>query len=582
MKKKHIILTLLMALAFAAHAERVEILKGAMFGYMSENGRYVAQRSNNGTIIFDRETSKPYTYSSQHNFGLGNSFADDGTIVGRTSENIPAYWKDGEWHPLPMRPADANCYYAAANGITPDGSRIVGVVGCSGWPGYGEMLVAPIYWDRGEDGLYQPYNVLPNPSRDITGRWPQYATALHISADGRTILGQMQDYSGMLCYQLIYKEDEQGRWTYTQCGADDLVKPGAKWPEYPQTPVEPEVEKYITQDEIRSYNAAMQAYRDSVNSAPITGKNPQYYPQPADFIKANRAKWEKDQNTYKAAMEDYNLGIEKFKVAWKTFVRGSSYRYNGIKLSRSGKYYSANYNYPDPNPEPGTTPVGFISPKMYSMDSPDAGTLSVMRNAGVFSISDEGVIMAASPVSGSDVKYARTPYIIYPGHEPEEFITWVEREHPDTYQWLSENLTFSATIYETDESGNLVEVTLPPTIYPGTLSANTTMRRFIGYLYNPDTGGGISYLIDLDAPTNGVEDAENTPVAVWYQQEGRTLHILGDGMADTCIYNLDGTLVYSGSTSDGVLSLQSLPNGAYIARTSVEGKTVATTKLIIR
>lgn len=115
-----------------------------------------------------------------------------------------------------------------------------------------------------------------------------------------------------------------------------------------------------------------------------------------------------------------------------------------------------------------------------------------------------------------------------------------------------------------------------------TLSANTTMRRFIGYLYNPDTGGGISYLIDLDAPTNGVEDAENTPVAVWYQQEGRTLHILGDGMAETCIYNLDGTLVYTGSTSDGVLSLQSLPNGAYIARTSVEGKTVATTKVIIR
>ncbi len=190
------------------------------FDKMSSNGKWLATQTMGTVYIYDRDKDTYYEFiasedavSEYYATGIGNCWSDDGILVGSVNDVDCAYWMDEEWNELPIN-REENLGLNMANGITPDGSRIVGSVGISSISIYSEQMIKPVYWDRLPDGSYDMYKELPYPAPDFCGRVPQSISAVCISDDGKTILGQIVDWSGWYIYPIVYQQQADGSWTY--------------------------------------------------------------------------------------------------------------------------------------------------------------------------------------------------------------------------------------------------------------------------------------------------------------------------------------------------------------------------------
>ncbi|MGM9859621.1 MAG: hypothetical protein ACI31C_02575, partial [Muribaculaceae bacterium] len=219
--KKSLLVIAMMAAGVAAQAQFVEPL--AMPGYswqgISPDGKYVVSELNGTLSIINLETYEEFLYEedwstgASYSGGLGNYLSATGIILGSTtSDGNACYWKDGEWFEL-YSEGTTDCNLA--NGITPDGSRICGSVSQAPFSVDAKVIMqVPCYWDATEDG-YGEYHVLPHPETDFSGRIPQYITALYISEDGKTIAGQVRDYTGFCVYPILYTQNADGEWSYS-------------------------------------------------------------------------------------------------------------------------------------------------------------------------------------------------------------------------------------------------------------------------------------------------------------------------------------------------------------------------------
>ncbi len=100
-------------------------------------------------------------------------------------------------------------------------------------------MSVPVLWIRGEDGNFGKPVELPYPTTDITGRVPQYVTAIALSDDGSTVLGQVRDYSGRIHYPIVYTNNN-GEWTYS-LPAMSLVNPdNIELPKIPEKDLQPQ------------------------------------------------------------------------------------------------------------------------------------------------------------------------------------------------------------------------------------------------------------------------------------------------------------------------------------------------------
>lgn len=238
MKKQLLTLACASFIACTCFGQTMKKYEGLLFDKMSPNGQWTTQAMQGSVVIFNRVDSVFYVYGdgeggSAYSIGQGNAINNDGIIVGGISDSQPAYWQDGEWNLLPLAEADT-VVFNSADGITPDGRRIAGTMACTKWDlnASGQML-APVVWTKGEDGKYGMYQRLPQPTRDFSGRIPMYITARSISDDGKTIFGQISDYSGMYPCLIVYKEDADGNWSYQTLGEELLYKEGAEFPAWP-------------------------------------------------------------------------------------------------------------------------------------------------------------------------------------------------------------------------------------------------------------------------------------------------------------------------------------------------------------
>ena len=189
--KKTLLSLAVLLLSTSGMAQVTRHHDGFYFDKMSENGKYLATENQGCVFIYDQDRDEYFEFYSSDDavteyyaVGIGNSISNDGIVVGGVNDATCAYYKDGEWHALPVK--EENQALNLAYAITPDGSRIVGRVGNTGLDMNSSQMVKPVYWDRNAEGGYDVYHNLPYPQKDFCGRTPQYVTAISVSSDGKT------------------------------------------------------------------------------------------------------------------------------------------------------------------------------------------------------------------------------------------------------------------------------------------------------------------------------------------------------------------------------------------------------------
>lgn len=549
-------------LPLVANAQVMEKYEGMQLNRMSNNGRFVVDGVS-GIRFIDRATKQSYSYGTQYLLGMGNSVSDDGIIVGTRQENsVPCYWKDGEWYDLPHNVP--NVIEGIATGISSDGKYICGLMGCSGitnkkWP-----LNQPVLWERNDATGEYEFSILPIPDQDITTCEPQQIQARYISDDGNVIMAQIVDYRGLLQYQLIYNRDENGEWTYQSSGDDWIVKRGSTWPEYPERPVMPRPENYLTQAEVVAFNKANQAYKDSLEIVSLTGKYPKA-PFYQDFVKERKEEYDADMAKYTADSDTYVTRLYAFFDAYAENVTNNNFNDGSQRLSANGKYYAANLAFSGPeDPETHKAPT-YISPILCDLTT-GRFTHTYHNSMASFSVGNDGRILAVTPRTDDKV-YTRVPYIINPG-EPDNLIpfeSWISTESPEAYAWLKENMK-----YAVEASDSQSGVAVNDSVFFGSIRMNPTFRKMISYVVNPATDTYDSYVIDLDAEPeeSGIGEAVIDRSLGIYPNPTADVLYFNDNVKTAELYSLSGSLIWKRNDDVKSVSLRSLgiAPGLYLVR----------------
>lgn len=263
---------------------------------ISPDNRYTVSSLYDTLTILDLENYSDYEYQEMYDIGTGNFMSATGVVVGQSEGVFAAWWQNGKWKPVNSETAER---MSVASGITPDGSRIVGSIAPADYTGDHEgLMLMPCYWDLQNDGTYSETHVLPFPQKDFTGRVPQYITAICISDDGKTIAGQMVDYSGSVRQPIVYTLGADGEWAYTLIHNNLYHPEGFTLPEDPGEAPNVQPESFMTQEEIAEYEKAVQDYYDRQDSI--------VYPEISDYMT------EEEWAAYSKALDEYYENWENY------------------------------------------------------------------------------------------------------------------------------------------------------------------------------------------------------------------------------------------------------------------------------
>lgn len=493
------------------------VLEDAMIYAMSPNGVYAVSQGMMGMKIFNLSTGQVDNYvsddgMSMYSPGIGKCVSDNGIVVGGSDLNSARYWKDGEWYDLPL--PETVTSVNLANAITTDGSKICGSIGTAEITIDDDTLMqVPVIWNATDDGYSMPV-LLPHPDLDFTGRVPQYITAVDISADGKIVIGQIQNATGMIAYPIIYKENENGEWTYEIVHQEYLNPDGLVFPQFPgDGPEWPSQESFMTEEELALYQDALQAYMDSGYTLP--------YPSYEDFMT------DEEIAAYTAAMAEYNVQLEEWQVnfnAWfevfdQCLQKAPGYVYNSVKLSADGKTYGCTVGVQD-NSDPFAFGYSQINVWVFDTDSDKIQKYDQDSDLNLTYLANDGIALASTSLykpSNSFVLHAGT---MDPMHE------WMNKEYAPYAQWMTENMTFEYETYEFNEEAGQYEIVIKEELLSGN-AVGTPDLSFVSLsvqnLWDGETDG-TAFIFDLasvGAKVESVNAAEREGTV--YDLSGRVL-----------------------------------------------------------
>lgn len=363
MKKLLLLAAAFCAMTLTASAQVLNILDNVQISKVSNDGKliYTTDQEGNALVVnlatgeqeyyeagYDMERN---LYTPRYFFGFGRGCSDTQRIVGALDECTPAYFENGDWKALPM-PAELQKpgLMSQADDITPDNKRICGVMAHASFGVSNETMVVPCYWDLQADGTYSMPIALPCPELDFTGRAPQYVTARAISADGKTIVGQVTDYSGFYVFPIVYRQDAEGKWSYDMCCNDMIYNKDAQFPLVPEEPKWVDAEDYMDDAAKAAWAAALAQYEEeaAIAQEEFMAGNYEYpwpeYPEIGNYVS--------DKEAYNAAMDAYTTANDAYQEAlnalyemWDdpTIMYGPSFDFNTVMLSADGRYMSQGY-----------------------------------------------------------------------------------------------------------------------------------------------------------------------------------------------------------------------------------------------
>lgn len=401
--------------------------------HISPDGKYIASSVYELSTILDLTTGQKHEFSSDYgyfSFGVGNCMSATGIVLLAEDDNIPSYWKDGETHNLSY-PDNAK-FGSASNGITPDGSRICGYVGTDAANMDDQTMVVPAYWDAKADGTYGEYVLLPHPATDFTGRAPQYITATAISDDGKTIAGQVVDYSGAVADLIIYTQGADGTWSYEMPLTDLLNPDKIEIPEWPgEGPDAPDEASYLTPEEKAEYDKAYEAWAEN-------GYDYTLYPNVSDYLSAEgKAAYDAAYAKYE---EEYAVWSEKFdafsEVLYSLLDKAPSFAYNNLFLTGDAKYIGLT-NYKEEFDFMTYTATIVAEPWRYNVKEKTYEIFETEQPLLISSLSADGTIFASTSIYEASKTFVSKDKTLIPLQE------WLAGVSEESAEWMDENMRFS-------------------------------------------------------------------------------------------------------------------------------------------
>lgn len=565
---------MLTCISLASIAQGLHYHPEFYFDKMSPNGKWLATHTMGIIYIYGSDDSTYREYlasddlvSEYYATGLGNCWSNTGILVGSVSDSECAYWQNDEWYELPIK--DENQGLNLANGITPDGSRIVGQVGISSLNLYSEQMIKPVYWDCSEDGSYSMYKELPYPAKDFCGRTPQYVTAISVSDDGKTIVGQIVDWSGWYSYPIIYTQDSNGEWSYKTIDEDVLYPKGAEFGTWPgEEPSKPNHETFMTADELAAFTEAYNQYMEAYNNylmGIITWDEVPAEPNPADYIVEQYNEYIAAMNEYNRLLQEYYQNANAFDKNLSSIMYGYSFSFNNVHLSGNGKYYNTTMNHIDTNTGKKIyTPVRIDLTNNYEI-------LKINGNGNMLasSVMNDGRMIVQTP----PMAYARNSFVVSEdGNTMTSFVDYMTSINSYVGNWVKEMSTFDVLYAESyDEFGNPNIAIAEDSIVSGSVHCNSDGTIFTSFMYDEwSESVGInfvrqfSYQIDFTEDT-GIEGIDSDVNTRQVYVADNTLYV-SDDVTLVTIYNLQGAIVTSYNQPDNRIRLD-LPSGIYMVKT---------------
>lgn len=582
MKKTLLLSAALMAsLSVSAYNSVISNMYGQK---ISPDGKIIVGINDYALMINDLSKASQGTDKSQfvyiqgdeayYGTGNGNCISTVGTIVGNRGDHDASYWIDGEWYQLPV-PADNATNFA--QGITPDGKVICGTIGRNrGADAEGDDFIrsTPCVWELQADGTYGEPVRLPYPTRDFTGRIPQYITAICISNDGNTVVGQVVDGFGAMPQPIVYRRDADNTWSYELLMIDEINPNHVVFPPFPgDGPMMPAAENYLTAAERIEYANALEDWYDS-------GEDPYDMPDAYDFL------GDDSRYAYDKALEEWTKENEIWSEALYAWLdayndcedNGVMFVFNSVLLSPDGKRYvtaSKVVNlggipvYDAPRLESGISKHDGNSDTCYTpyMINLEDGSFTVYKTDLIDGINPTDITDDYSILGANDADIIPTAYIFPKGEvKAVTLYDYLTETSPETAAWMKEKMTTQVGTYDPENDNFSYEEML----VTGVPHATKDLKTFITteYVIWDDAGDPyVTFIMNSEYDLDAVEsiNAENA-IAASIDADG-ILRLATE--ADVTIYDLAGKTVFA---AQGVKEAATgLSNGIYIVKAVANG-----------
>lgn len=541
MKKYYLMgIACLMALPALAQDDYVtpQIVEEVVIQRTSAAGKYCAGQDMFGSMVYlYNPVSKETTEFPAYYIGNGNCVADNGTIVGQDM----AYKGGTEMHAaiimngkgsVPQNLSSTGV--SSLNAITSDGSRACGYMTNSG-----SVMFVPFITDINADGTVTKPVKLPYPTKDFFGDVPQMVLANNISDDGKTITGLVVDGSGFYMWPIIFKEDDNGKWSYTEPSASLFNQGGLTIPPFPDpddlgpnAPKEPNVLDFMSEKELEEYLEALKTN---------PGLEPWDYMTNKEYQEYNQA----IKDYYKFLNDYYYKLIDEY---WEAIAAAGKTQMFGpnMALSPDGSKLLVMQNHTSVS---GTSD-DYSSSTLYLIDT-NTGDLTEVSLGNHVSLVPHQVLNDGTILVWSHPNLEFIPYVTYikrpEASEFELFTSFLETKIPEYYPWLEDTLGMTGVVGY-DQDGNPI---YGDYIVTGVISTSYDFSVIAGGL---PSGDGLSYVFykegGFDFMHSGVQGVTAVP-------EGRYE-----------VYNINGVKVLS---TDDASRIRNLPRGIYI----INGKKTA-------
>ena len=475
------------------------------------------------------------------------------------------------------------------------------------------------HFRQNPDGTYGDPVLLPHPSVDFTGRLPQYVTCVSISDDGKTIVGQLQDYSGFVTQPIVYRREGNGEWTYNYIHPELTNPKNIEFPEYPgefDETVQPQ--DYMSADELAQYEAAVEEYyqKEEENVYPDERNfmsNSEYiryeedfdkflndegewpdpqdylteeekaefqaavdqyyeniannkYPEYVDFMSdENKAKYlaakEENENAYDEWAPKYQAFEEAFNECLESCY---TYIFNNFRLSPDGKIAvtTREATVPDDDPMAWMPFKTVYYPIIFDLDGTGYHEVTAAEDIVISYVSEDYTVLG----SYYSNETPRLAYIIpRAGTECMSIEDYIEVTGPEYASWMKANMTHEVLVGFDEENDwepifkNMI-VSGIPTSTPDLAFIATGAENVWDY----DATGIDYYTYIIPTGLAGVQNVADDYVTAIKVYAGGNIEFTGE-FKSVSVYDMAGAVVYEAKNPAGNVAT-GLASGVYVVK----------------
>lgn len=559
-----------------AQAQTARMFEGTAFSKFSPDGTWLVENNNGSLNILNAKTGDEYssadpTGNAMYMVGLGNSVTNSGVLAG-TCGDYAGIWQNGSWTTLPQA-TGVGTTYNAANAITPDERRIVGILGNDGTSfGSDGMQAYPVVWTKNDMGEYECAK-LPCPEKDFLGLVPQYITATSISEDGKTIVGQVRDNSGFYVLPIVYRESADGEWSYTILGEEDVYDKTRlnELPKVPEQPKYPNVGDYMTQEDVDAYEAAYAKYEEQLNLyyQGIIDEYPDY-PMYEDYIGDQERK-----DAYVAALKKYQEDQQAYMDAYTAYqnklaeiTTKCDFVQNALYVSGNGRYVGATLEDRATGDSWSGSNVNYIGYFDLQAAEPSFVRCTAGGDYLLTSVLNDATMFVGTPAK----EYTRNTFVVRHGESSNQMLTlpqYVSERSEEMSKWIVDNNSYDVTIWGYDDNWEPYEKdVITDSLVTGTVMTNSDGTLIVSYYTDQFSSNQqartLSYVVDLNTTTGiGTAVADRQKKTFGATLSGHSI-VAGADTDKMEVYDMEGRKLNADANQKTV----TVGSGVYVVRTT--------------